>query len=79
MVEKGLLAMKALSETCNFSGEYKRLKQLVKQFVEQLESSGAQASAAEMDGKVDAEYIRHLLQLCGTLLENIHNRWHADL
>ena len=75
VVEKGLLAMNALRETCNFSAEYKRLEQLMQQFVELLESGGAHDSGENMD----PEYIGHLMQLCGALLEDIYRRFHTDL
>lgn len=62
VIEKGLLAMRALSGTCSFTGELSRLKELVRQW-----ESGAGA-------EVDTEYTNQLLEHCRALLKYIRNQ-----
>ena len=62
VVEKGLLAMRALSGTCNFSAQSARLKELVRQL-----ESGAEA-------ELDTEYTNYLLEQCRTLLKDIRSQ-----
>ena len=62
-IEKGLLAMRALSTTCQFSPHSARLKGLVKWFEE-----------GEGGLELDAEYISHLVEQCKELLKQIRTQ-----
>jgi hypothetical protein len=65
VVEKGLLAMRALSEMCNFSQASSRLKELVGQLEGVTETTGEE---------VDTEYTNQLLEHCQTLLKYIRSQ-----
>ena len=69
VVEKGLLAMKALQGTCSFSAESARLQALV----EQLERG-----LVEEETKVDNDYTSNLLEHCRVLLRYIRRK-HSEL
>lgn len=66
MIEKGLLAMRALCGTCGFSAASARLRALVRQF----EGSDTSHSEAELN----MEYINHLLEHCRALLKYIRSQ-----
>ena len=66
-IEKGLLAMSALSGTCSFSKEVTRLKELVENF-----------SSIRDEPDVDIEYTEHLLKHCRSLLRYIRTQ-NSDL
>ena len=63
MIEKGLLAMRALSGTCSFSATSARLRALEKQF------------ESRQNPELDTEYTEHLREHCRALLKDIrkHN------
>lgn len=63
-IEKGLLAMKALSDTCSFSAESARLKELIQKFEKNR--------ADEPDE--DIEYMDILAEHCRTILKHIHTQ-----
>ena len=69
VVEKGLLAMKALQGTCSFSAESARLQVLV----EQLERG-----LVEEETEVDDDYTNNLLEHCQTLLRYTRRK-HSEL
>lgn len=64
VVEKGLLAMRALSGTCNFSAAWTRLQALTRQ----LEQSGRDQGSDE--------YAENLLEHCRALISDIRKHNH---
>lgn len=63
-IEKGLLAMRALTGTCRFSAESARLKELI---------SWLENYSVGPDG-VDIEYVNSLLERCRSLLRSIRSQ-----
>ena len=63
-VEKGLIAMEPLVQTCGFTTEMPRLKDLLKWL--------------ESDTDDDMEYVNQLLEHCNTLLRSIR-QYNLDL